>query len=155
METVLARLKGVRKSIRGWVACCPAHDDREPSLSIGLGDEGHVLLKCFAGCTLDSIVEAMELTVSDLFPDAPSSSDSQAKQTSRNSLSLVDLAQDIPLASSQSYLSRCTGLAHLHEECFVSQEEEFQKEVGHVLSCCYPNERIGTLALGINHPEFA
>ncbi len=94
METVLARLKGVRKSLRGWVACCPVHDDREPSLSIGLGDEGHVLLKCFAGCTLDNIVEAMELTVSDLFPDAPSSSDSQAKFSCRNSLSLVDLAQD-------------------------------------------------------------
>ncbi len=94
METVLARLKGVRKSLRGWVACCPVHDDREPSLSIGLGDEGHVLLKCFAGCTLDSIVEAMELTVSDLFPDAPSSSDSQAKLSCHNSLSLVDLARD-------------------------------------------------------------
>jgi hypothetical protein len=94
LETVLARLKGVRKSLRGWLACCPAHNDREPSLSIGLGDDGHILLKCFAGCTLDRIVEAMELTVSDLFPDAPSSSDSHAKQTSSNSLSLVDLAQD-------------------------------------------------------------
>ena len=25
VETVLARLKGVRKSLHGWVACCPAH----------------------------------------------------------------------------------------------------------------------------------
>ena len=33
VETVLARLKGVRISLRGWVACCPAHSDREPSLS--------------------------------------------------------------------------------------------------------------------------
>src|SRR6266536_3156433 len=59
VETILARLKGVRKSLHGWVACCQAHSDREPSLSIGLGDEGQVLLTCFAGCSLDSIVEAI------------------------------------------------------------------------------------------------
>ncbi len=94
LETLLARLKGVRKSLRGWVACCPAHFDGEPSLSIGLGDEGHILLKCFAGCSLDNIVEAMGLTVADLFPDAPSSTDSRTRHTSRNSLTLVELAQD-------------------------------------------------------------
>jgi hypothetical protein len=65
VERVLARLKGVRKSLHGWVACCPAHRDREPSLSIGLGDEGQVLLTCFAGCSLDQIVEAMGITLAD------------------------------------------------------------------------------------------
>src|SRR5579864_7066127 len=94
IETVLARLKGVRTSLRGWVACCPAHRDREPSLSIGLGDEGQVLLNCFAGCTLDKIVEAMGITVTELFPNAPSTSDSQPEQTQRNVLTLVDLALD-------------------------------------------------------------
>ena len=94
IESVLARLKGVRKALHGWVACCPAHSDREPSLSIGLGDEGQVLLTCFAGCSLDSIVEAMGITVSDLFPAAPSASDSQPEQAQRNVLTLVDLASD-------------------------------------------------------------
>ena len=74
VETVLACLKGVRKSLRGWVACCPAHYDREPSLSIGLGEEGQILLNCFAGCSLDRIVEAMDITVAELFPNAPSAS---------------------------------------------------------------------------------
>ena len=94
VETVLARLKGVRKSLHGWVACCPAHRDREPSLSIGLGDEGQVLLTCFAGCSLDSIVEAMGITVSELFPKAASVSVSQSEQTQHNVLTLVDLASD-------------------------------------------------------------
>jgi len=70
LDNVLAQLKGVRTSLRGWKACCPAHADREPSLSIGLGEQGQVLLKCFAGCSLERIVEAMGLTVTDLFPDA-------------------------------------------------------------------------------------
>src|SRR6266566_7276529 len=94
VESVLAHLKGVRKSLHGWVACCPAHRDRKPSLSIGLGDEGQVLLTCFAGCSLDSIVEAMEITLADLFPKAASESESQPEQTQRNVLSLVDLASD-------------------------------------------------------------
>ena len=67
LEMVLARLKGVRTSQHGWVACCPAHNDHEPSLSIGLGDEGHILLNCFAGCSLERIVEAMGMTTASLF----------------------------------------------------------------------------------------
>jgi hypothetical protein len=94
VETALAHLKGVRTSLHGWVACCPAHRDREPSLSIGLGDEGQVLLNCFAGCSLDSIVEAMGITVAELFPKAASESGSQPEQTQRNVLTLVDLALD-------------------------------------------------------------
>src|SRR5260370_2224337 len=94
LETVLARLKGVRTSLRGWVAWCPAHRDREPSLSIGLGEQGHVLPNCFAGCSLDRIVEAMGLAVAELFPKAPSASDSQREQMQRNVLTLVDLALD-------------------------------------------------------------
>jgi AAA domain len=94
VEMVLGCLKGVRTSLRGWVACCPAHYDREPSLSIGLGDEGQVLLNCFAGCSLDRIVEAMGITVAELFPRAPSASGSQPEQTQRTVLTLVDLALD-------------------------------------------------------------
>ncbi len=53
LEQVLSQLKGVRTSMRGWRACCPAHTDRKPSLSISLGEHGQVLLKCFAGCSFD------------------------------------------------------------------------------------------------------
>jgi hypothetical protein len=59
LEKVLARLKGVHASRRGWTACCPAHGDRVPSLTIGLGEHGQVLLKCFAGCSIACIVQAM------------------------------------------------------------------------------------------------
>ena len=94
LEVVMSHLKGVRKSVRGWVASCPAHHDREPSLSIGLGDEGQILLKCFAGCSLERIVEAMGISVADLFPTALSASGPQTESTHGNVLSLVDLAQD-------------------------------------------------------------
>lgn len=98
LEQVLSQLKGVRTSMRGWRACCPAHADRKPSLSIGLGEHGQVLLKCFAGCSLERIVEAMGLTMTDLFPEATPAPDGQAAppghthQPTQPTLTLVDLA---------------------------------------------------------------
>jgi putative DNA primase/helicase len=53
----------------GWVTRCPAHDDRTPSLSIGVGSDGRVLLYCFAGCSLAAILQGLRLAPGDLFPD--------------------------------------------------------------------------------------
>ncbi len=93
LENVLAHLKGVRTSLRGWKACCPAHADREPSLSIGLGEQGQVLLKCFAGCQIERIVEAMGLTLTDLFPDGATTNErASSNGTHHTTLTLLDLA---------------------------------------------------------------
>jgi putative DNA primase/helicase len=92
IEMVVSRLNGVRKSLHGWVACCPAHADNTPSLSIDVGDEGQILLNCFAGCTLQRIVEAMDITMADLFPG--SSTHPHTKRTQPVALSLTDLARE-------------------------------------------------------------
>ena len=65
----LDRLSGVKK-IRPdrWQARCPAHGDRSPSLAITETPEGTVLIKCWAGCSADSIVGAAGLELKDLFP---------------------------------------------------------------------------------------
>ena len=52
----------------GWEAKCPAHEDKRSSLSIAGGKNGCVLLNCFAGCDLDSIVSSLGITKSALFP---------------------------------------------------------------------------------------
>ena len=64
----LCMREGVRKQGDGYLARCPAHDDREPSLSIGEGEDGRVLLHCWAGCETRDIVAALGLNWSDLFP---------------------------------------------------------------------------------------
>ncbi len=55
------------RSDTGYTAHCPAHDDRNPSLSVNTGDDGRVLLKCHAGCTLEAILQALNLDPGDLF----------------------------------------------------------------------------------------
>ena len=39
-------------------ACCPAHDDRNPSFS-AKDDNGKILVKCFSGCTQDEVINAL------------------------------------------------------------------------------------------------
>ena len=68
MLHLLERLKGVRRSGRGWTARCPAHEDRQPSLSVGRGEDERWLVTCHAGCELDAIVDALGISAADLFP---------------------------------------------------------------------------------------
>lgn len=71
-EALIERLDGVRrKSNGGWLARCPAHEDRQPSLSVDLSASGGIILKCFAGCEVTAIMDALGLGLSDLFDDAP------------------------------------------------------------------------------------
>jgi len=68
LEECLNLLQSPRKSGKGWIAYCPSHPDKTPSLSIKEGVKG-LLLKCWAGCQLRDICSALNLTVSDLFYD--------------------------------------------------------------------------------------
>jgi hypothetical protein len=52
-----------------WIAQCPAHDDRGPSLSIRELDDGRTLIHCFAGCDTPNVLAAIGMEMSDLFPD--------------------------------------------------------------------------------------
>jgi putative DNA primase/helicase len=56
---------------REQVVRCPAHDDRTPSLSVGVRPDGAVVLNCHAGCPLDDVVTAIGLTRADLRPESP------------------------------------------------------------------------------------
>ena len=69
IQEILSRLQRVKKIAPDkWTALCPAHDDRRPSLSIREADDGKILLHCWAGCGAADIVNALGLTLADLFP---------------------------------------------------------------------------------------
>jgi hypothetical protein len=69
-DTLLSRLTKVRGRAGSWVACCPAHDDRSPSLSIR-EDGDRVLVHCHAGCEVSAVLGAVGLDMTDLFPPRP------------------------------------------------------------------------------------
>lgn len=69
-EKILGRLLGVKKSgPRRWIARCPSHQDRSPSLSLAEVEDGRILLHCHAGCEVGEVLDALGLRFSDLFPE--------------------------------------------------------------------------------------
>ena len=75
LEEFLDRLDGVKKTgPTQYMACCPVksahkHGDRKPSLSVGKGNNGSIVFYCQGGCSQESVLQAMGLSMKDLFPD--------------------------------------------------------------------------------------
>jgi hypothetical protein len=80
----LAELAKARRIGKGrWLTRCPAHDDRSPSLSIGNGQDGRVLLRCWAGCRTGDILAALGLGWRALFPNGPPPSPAEMARVAR------------------------------------------------------------------------
>jgi hypothetical protein len=71
-DALLEKLQKVKRTGPGnWMACCPAHEDRSPSMTIREVDDGRVLVHCFAGCSAADIIGAVGLDFEALFPPRP------------------------------------------------------------------------------------
>ena len=68
LEALLDRLERVRRNGKGYVARCPVHEDRDPSLSIALGDRW-IVYHCFAGCDRNEIRRKLKIEWADLVLD--------------------------------------------------------------------------------------
>jgi putative DNA primase/helicase len=69
IDKVLEHLDGVREQGAGFMARCPAHEDKKASLSISVGKDGEtVLMKCHAGCDNREVAKAAGFSLGDLFP---------------------------------------------------------------------------------------
>lgn len=69
-DTLLSRLEKVKRTGPGrWQARCPSHDDRGPSLAVRELDDGRILVHCFAGCDVQSVLSAASLEMDALFPE--------------------------------------------------------------------------------------
>ena len=58
-EEIAAGLGGGHRNGQGWMACCPAHDDHNPSLALTDREGGGVLVHCHAGCPQDDVIKAL------------------------------------------------------------------------------------------------
>lgn len=65
----VAHLDGVVQVRNGYLARCPAHEDRLPSLSISQAGDGRLLIHCFAGCDTAAVLAALGRGFADLFDD--------------------------------------------------------------------------------------
>ena len=104
IANVIGRLRGLglepRKAGEDYSCCCPAHEDRSPSLRIGTGSNGQALITCHAGCSLDSSLSRLHLKISDLFaedgatkPRYSTPAKKKAFATSENALAAYGLGE--------------------------------------------------------------
>lgn len=69
-DKLLSLLTGVKRTGPGrWIARCPAHEDKRPSLAVRALDDGRVLIHDFAGCSTNDVLAAVGLTLEDLFSE--------------------------------------------------------------------------------------
>lgn len=97
VDTLLQHLKKVTGRNGHWTACCPAHEDRSPSLAIREVEDGRILLKCFGGCSVQEIVSSIGMNLSDLFP--PDDKLSHHKHRVKNAFYATDLLRVIEFES--------------------------------------------------------
>jgi hypothetical protein len=75
-DAFLSRCEKVRATGNGtWIACCPSHEDKNPSMTVRELDDQRVLVHCFAGCSVEEILGAVGLEFDALFPDDQPKSD--------------------------------------------------------------------------------
>src|SRR5216684_2297646 len=72
LEEILGQVKGVKRNGKGWRALCPAHEDKNPSLSIDVRDS-KILVHCHAGCSQEGVLVAMGVEARELFLNASDS----------------------------------------------------------------------------------
>ncbi len=69
-DTLLLHLTGIKETGAGrYLACCPAHLDKRPSLAIRELDDERVLIHCFAGCSVEEVLHAVGLELDALYPE--------------------------------------------------------------------------------------
>jgi hypothetical protein len=111
LERVIASLtsrgRQPKKSGSEYSTLCPAHEDRNASLSLAEGKDGRALIKCHAGCATESVVEALGLSMRDLMPPVPEQngkarSRGTGKRTGVRSYPSVELAVDAAMRSAKA-----------------------------------------------------
>jgi hypothetical protein len=122
-------------------ARCPAHEDHDPSLSLGVGADGRALVYCHAGCETDAVVGALALTLPDLFP--PGHHHARRPRTLAKARAPADVVLGAVRECGLDY--RCTrgGGLWVVERCPACgldelwiQEERSGERPGRVRLCC-------------------
>ena len=101
IDIILSRLNKVQKTskLNEYKALCPAHEDKNPSLSIGELPDGRILINCFVGCESKQVLDSIGLSFEDLYPESKGSFKSEKRPfSSSHGLNMIGYESSIILA---------------------------------------------------------
>lgn len=81
VEQILELVENVELRDNAYIAKCPSHDDNKNSLSIAEGNDGRILVHCFAGCSHQDVLNSLGLKSKDLFSCSNKPYESSDKQS--------------------------------------------------------------------------
>jgi hypothetical protein len=126
IEDIIPRLEKAKRTGRNnWLACCPAHDDRNPSMTIHAADDGRILVKCFSGCSFNEIVDALGMGWEPWFPPKQPDDFKRAVRRPFPAADVLEALQDEALIVmvSASMLRRGEKLTDVgHERLLIAME---------------------------------
>lgn len=131
-DVLLSRLDRVRKTGSGrWISRCPGHDDNGPSLAIRELEDGRVLLHCFAGCEVESVLDAAGLTFEDLFPERLGGDPAKRERRPFNAVDVLRCLsfEALILCQYASTLARGEALTTEAKERLLTAARRFQQGV--------------------------
>ena len=127
---------GGKRSGKGYIMPCVAHDDRKPSLSATDGDDGRILVYCHAGCSFEDISE--KLKTMGLWPESRLTS-TQKKQYARKKsrfqlLDLLDFElivymQILNTRLEDYHKARNKNYLEIHPEFKPMPDEPWEREI--------------------------
>ena len=122
IENVLSRLDKVRSTGRDrWTCCCPAHEDKSPSMHIKLDDSGRILINCKAGCGIEDILGAAGLEWSDVMPDDDN------HETKKPQKKIMYATEALQLIKRESMIIVACGIAIREQTITVDDLERAKK----------------------------
>ena len=91
IDALLHRLERVQRSGQGWRADCPNGHKTHGTLSLARGDDGRLLLHCFAGCSAADVLGALGLTLGDVMPERLRDDSPEGRRTARERFRLASV----------------------------------------------------------------
>ncbi len=92
LDALLSRLDRVQRNAHGWRADCPNGHKARGALSVTQGDDGRVLLHCFAGCAVADVLGALGLTLADVMPERLRDESPEARRQARERFRLASVS---------------------------------------------------------------
>jgi hypothetical protein len=110
IDQLLARLERVKQTGPGqWIARCPAHQDKSPSMSVKQCDDGTILLHDFAGCSPSDILAAVGLELRDLFPERIKDTSPEGRRRARQAFKQGAWAAALGVLSREATVVGCAA----------------------------------------------
>ena len=91
IDLLLSRLENVQRSGQGWRADCPCGHRAHSALSLAQGDDGRLLLHCFAGCSAADVLGGLGLTLGDVMPERLRDESPEGRRAARERFRLASV----------------------------------------------------------------